>query len=184
VSALFKDHPLTDAERLWLEAVYEDSLLFDPKTARVRLHDKLPKGFDPKKIDGRFLLNGRKLTFLGISRIHPEAPIVATVERVIRKIHDLILEQPGIETFTAESLGDALGIDETEVGKALEHISTFGGFYSQASGRSDSTGFLSITLAGDNAYDAYLDFESLESLMEQYYESRANTSEGSGARRE
>jgi len=56
MSPSFKDHPLTDAERLWLEAAYEDGPLFDPKIAKVRLHDKLPKGFDPKKIDGRFLV--------------------------------------------------------------------------------------------------------------------------------
>ena len=45
-----------------------------------------------------------------------------------------------------------------------------GNFISSATGPSDGKGYSKIELAGYNQYDAYLRFENLEDLMEQYYE--------------
>jgi hypothetical protein len=175
MSSSFKDHALSEAEMTWLKAVYQDTQ-FDPKTAKVRLRDKLPRGFDPKKIDSRFLLNGRKLTILGVWKVDPNSPVLKNLERVIFKIRDLIVEQPGIETIAAKGLSEMLELPETEIELALENLSGLGGFYSGASGRSGSAGLFSITLNGDDAYDAYLAFEGIEPLMQQYYERREENS--------
>jgi len=169
MSSSFKDHELTGADKLWLEAVYRD-VQFDPKTAKVRLWDRLPKGFDPKKIDRRFLLNGKKLTILGIWIVDSGSPMLRILELVIFEIREIIFNQPGIETITAEKLSTVLQLPEAEVQKVLGYLSDFGGFFSSASGSSDSVGFSSISLTGDNAYNAYLEFQGLESLMQQYYE--------------
>ncbi len=174
MSSSFKDHVLSEAEMTWLKAVYEDSQ-FDPKMAKVRLREKLPKGFDPKKIDARFLLNGKILTVLGIWKVDPESPELKNLERVILCIRDLILSECGIETITSELLSTKLGIQEPDVQKALGYLTTLGGFYSGASGRTGSTGCWRIELTGDNIYDPYLAFESLESLMQEYYEDRASS---------
>ncbi len=175
MSSSFKDHALSEADITWLKAVYQDTQ-FDPKIAKVTLCDKLPRGFDPKKVDSRFLLNGKKLTILGIWKVDPDSPVLKNLERVIFKIRDLIVEQPGIETITAKGLSEMVQLPETEAEIALENLSGLGGFYSGGSGRSGSAGLLSITLNGDDAYDAYLAFEGLEPLMQQYYERRAENS--------
>jgi hypothetical protein len=99
----FKDHKLSEAEMTWLKAIYQDSE-FDPKKAKVKLRNVLPRGFDPKKIDQRFLIDGRKLTLLGIWRVDPESPALKQIEQVILAIKTLIVEGTGIETVTSEML--------------------------------------------------------------------------------
>jgi hypothetical protein len=181
MSSSFRDHMLSEAEMTWLKAVYEDSH-FDPKMAKVRLRDKLPKGFDPKKIDARFLLNGKILTILGIWKVDPESPVLKNLERVILTIRDLICEASGIETITSELLSTKLGLQEPDVQRALGHLTTLGGFYSGASGHAGSAGYSRIELIGDDIYDAYLAFESLESLMQEYYERHEQHSDASEVR--
>jgi hypothetical protein len=176
MNSSFKDHMLSEAELTWLKAVYEDSH-FDPKTAKVRLRDKLPKGFDPKSIDTRFLLNGKILTILGIWKVDPESPVLKNLERVLLTIRDLVFAESGIETITSELLSTKLGLQDVDVQKALGLVTTLGGFYSGASGRAGSDGYSKIELTGDNGYDAYLTFESLESLMQEYYERHAQHSD-------
>jgi len=177
MSSSFKDHVLSEAEMIWLKAVYEDSE-FDPKVAKVSLRDKLPRGFDPKKIDARFLINGKILTILGIWKVDPESPVLKNLERVIGAIRGLIYETPGIETITSELLSTRLSLQEVDVQRSLGYLTTLGGFYSGASGRTGSTGYSRIELTGDDVYDAYLAFQNLEVLMQEYYQSREQQSDG------
>jgi hypothetical protein len=174
MSQSFKDRHVTDAERLWLEAVYREDH-FDVKTTKVKLRERLPRGFDPKKIDTRFLLNGKILTALGIWIIDPQSPILDAIERIIVAVRTMILADPNIETITAQQLSVQLKLPETTVRTALERLSDFGGFYSSAGGRADLPGYSSIHLNGDNAYDAYLAFDNIESLLQQYYERHVET---------
>jgi len=165
----FKDHEFSEAEITWLRAVYHDRE-FDPKKAKVKLRNVLPKGFDPKKIDQRFLIDGKRLTLLGIWRVDPESPALKQLEQVILTIKALILEGTGIETITSELLCAKLGLQGEEARRALGNLDYMSRFYSSASGRSGEVGYGEIRLTGDTAYDGYLAFESLELLLQEYYE--------------
>lgn len=164
----FKDHKFSEADLLWLKEVYE-SEEFDPRVARVKLRDKLPKGFDPMKIDHRFLVDGKNLTILGVWYADPESAVLKHIESVILTIKDLIIKNPGIETITAKQVSSETNIEESNVGIALHNLSTLGKFFSSATGSSDAKGYSKIELSHYGNYDAYLEFENLEDLMEQYY---------------
>jgi hypothetical protein len=81
----------------------------------------------------------------------------------------LIIEKPGIETISAKEIASKSGLDENRVEIAFRNMSSLGHFYSSASGASEAKGYSEIRLSEDNSYDAYLTFESLEDLMEEYY---------------
>ena len=164
----FKDHTFLEAELLWLKGVYE-SKEFDPRVARVKLRDKLPKGFDPRKIDHRFLEDGKNLTILGVWYVDPESAVLKHIESVILYIKDLIIKNPGIETITAKQVSSETNIEESNVEIALHNLSTLGNFFSSATGSSNAKGFSKIKLSHYSNYDAYLGFETLADLLEQYY---------------
>jgi hypothetical protein len=162
----FKDHKFSEAELTWLKAIYHDHE-FDPKKAKVSLRNVLPRGFDPKKIDQRFLIDGKKLTLLGIWRVDPESVVLKQLEQVILTIKALILEGTGIETVTAELLCAKLGLQEEEARRALGNLDHIGHFFSTASGKAAEVGYSHIGLTGDTAYDDYLAFQDLELLLQE-----------------
>jgi len=175
----FKDHKFSEAELLWLTEVYK-SKEFDPRVARVKLRDKLPKGFDPMKIDDRFLVNGKNLTVLGVWCLDPDSILIKHIKSVIIAIKDLIIKNPGIQTITAKQVSSETKIEESYVGIALQNLSTLGNFISSATGFSDAIGYSKIELSDYTQYDAYLGFENFEDLMEQYYKGHGRHYETGG----
>ena len=168
MSHSFKNHKLSDAEKLWLQEVYKAEE-FDPKIAKVKLRDKLPKGFNPKDIDRRLLMDGKNLTIIGVWHADPNSVTPKHIETVILAIKDLIIKNPGIEAIRAKQISASTDLEESLVEIALWNMSGLGRFFSSASGSSEAKGYSKIELSGDDAYDEYLKFESLENLMEEYY---------------
>jgi len=164
----FKNHQLEDYEKLWVQEVY-NSEDFDPKVAKVKLRDKLPRKFDPKKIDNRLLINGKDLTLIGVWHADPNSVIFKHIETVILAIRDLIIKKPGVEVVSAKEMALNLNLDEENVEGAFNNMSSLGNFYSSASGSSATKGYSEIRLSKDDSYDEYLNFESIEDLMEEYY---------------
>ncbi len=177
MSHSFKNHKISDAEGLWLREVYKAEE-FDPKIAKVRLRDKLPKGFNPKEIDQRILRDGKNLTIIGVWYADPTAVILKHIETVILAIKDLIIKNPGVEVITAKQVSASTDLEESLVEIALWNMSGLGRFFSSASGSSDAKGYSQIQLSEDDSYDAYLDFDNLENLMENYYKRLGETSNG------
>ncbi len=175
MSHSFKNHKLSDAERLWLQEAYKAEE-FDPKIAKVKLRDKLPKGFNPKEIDQRLLRDGKNLTIIGVWHADPNSVMLKHIETGILAIKDLIIKNHGIEVITAKQVSANTDLEESLVEIALRNISDLGRFISSASGSSDAKGYSQIELSGDDAYDAYLDFDNLENLMEDYYKILGETS--------
>ena len=68
----FKEHKLSKEEMVWLKEVFNNlGKEFDPKIAKVKLRNELPKGFDPKSIDKIFLSDGKILTlFSDVSKVY------------------------------------------------------------------------------------------------------------------
>lgn len=169
MSESFKNHKLSDEEILWIKEIYQ-SKEFDSRVARVKLKDKLSKGFNPKKIDNRFVLEGKHLTALGVWLADPKSLILQHIESVIVCIRHLIIKNPGIVTITAKQVSDETGIEEPLIAIAFRNLSGLGRFFSSATGSSEEKGYSKIELSADDAYDAYLEFENLESLLERFYE--------------
>lgn len=168
MSNSFKNHKLEDYEKLWLQEVY-NSEDFDPKVAKVKLRDKLPRKFDPKKIDDKLLINGKILTLIGVWHAYPNSVIFKHIKTVILAVRDLIIKKPGIEVVSAKKIALSSKLDEKCVEIAFNNMGSLGDFYSSASGSSEVKGYSEIKLSDDNSYDRYLNFESIEDLMEEYY---------------
>ena len=164
----FKNHPIADDEKLWLQEIY-NSEDFDPKVAKVKLRDKLPRKFNPLNIDERLLTDGKHLTIIGVWHADPNSVIFKHIETGIIAIRDLIIKKPGVEVVSAKEIALNTGLDEKHVEIAFRNMSSLGHFYSSASGSSEAKGYYEIKLSDDNSYDEYLNFESLEDLMEAYY---------------
>ena len=168
MSHSFKNHQLEDYEKLWLQEIY-NSEDFDPKVAKVKLRDKLPRKFNPKKIDKRLLIDGKNLTLIGVWHADSNSVIFKHIETVITTIRDLIIKKPGVEVVSAKEIALNSKLDEKYVEIAFNNLGSLGDFYSGASGSSEAKGYSEIKLSNDNSYDGYLNFESIEDLMEEYY---------------
>ncbi|MFC1538329.1 hypothetical protein ACFL6H_02810 [Candidatus Latescibacterota bacterium] len=164
----FKKHKLSEAEKIWLQEVYT-TVEFDLKIAKVKLRNKLPKDFDPKKIDKRLLFEGKNLTPIGVWHIDKNSELLKNIETVILAIKDLIIKKPGIENISAKQISIITKIEESKVGIALWDMNYLGHFFYSVSSPADVKGYSSITLSSDDAYDEYLKYENLENLMEEYY---------------
>ena len=175
MSHSFKNHQLEDYEKLWLQEIY-NSEDFDPRVAKVKLRDKLTREFNPEKIDKRLLTNGKRLTMIGVWHADPNSDIFKHMEMVITAVRDLIIEKPGVEVVLAKEIALKTNLEEKYVEIAFNNLGSLGDFYSSASGSSEAKGYSEIRLSKDNSYDAYLDFESIEDLMEEFYNRSSYTS--------
>ncbi len=162
----FKEHKLSNAEKLWLlEAAKAPD--FEPRATKVLLRDKLPPDFAPNNIEYRFYANG-KLMLLGLYLVDPDNPMFKTMDVVIRNITSQIISNPRLERIKAADIAVASGISESEVSAAFGHLSELGRFYSGASG-AGGHGLSELTLQGDDSYDEYLRYLSLDDLLERQY---------------
>lgn len=171
----FKNHQLEDYEKLWLQEIY-NSEDFDSRVAKVKLRDKLPREFNPEKIDKRLLTNGKHLTIIGVWHADPNSDIFKHMEMVITAVRDLIIKKPGVEVVSAKEIALNSKLDEKYVEIAFHNLGSLGDFYSGASGSSEAEGYSEIKLSNDNSYDGYLNFESMEDLMEEFYNRSSYTS--------
>lgn len=161
----YKKHKLSDSEKLWLTEASKTPD-FDPKVAKVLLRDVLPRDFHPNNIDYRFYAHG-KLTLLGLSLIDPDNPIFEMSDTVIKTVKGLIINNPHLETVKAVDVAAASGLSEQNVTTILGHIGELGRFYSAASGVGG--GYNQFTLQGEDAFDEYLHYNSLDELLERRY---------------
>ncbi len=176
MSSSYKDHKFSEAEILWMKEVYGTEN-FDPKIAKIKLKDKLPKQFNQKSIDNRFLIDGKKLTLFGLWHIEPQSTFFKIVEKVILGIRDIIFDNPGIEQISSEQISARVGLEKENVEVALSNLNLFGSFYSSAQHPEGSAGIDLIGLSGDEAYDAYLAFENLDQLLDETYKRYENVRE-------
>lgn len=164
----FQKAQLTDHERLWLREVHE-SQEFDVRKTKVKLYGKIPNNFEPRKIDSR-LYRYDHLSLVGIWHIDPNNKIFSEVAQIIAKIKEMILLSPGVDRVSATDLAEKTGIQELDVEVALRLMTDLGNFMGGASSSGNSRGYSSISFpTGDEGYDAYLSYENLNKLMEDFY---------------
>jgi hypothetical protein len=162
----FEKHELTEAESLWLKEASQPG--FRPKIARVALRDKLPRDFDPSRIDRRFYVDG-SLTLLGRWRVDPGDPVFGELDRVIRSIRDLIFAQPETAEVSSEQIAEFVALDPTRVAKLMGMLAPLGRFYSSASGAGDDQGLTKLFFVDDNVYLDFIQYEAIEKLLNRQY---------------
>lgn len=163
---------MADDEKLWLIEVV-NNVPFDPRVAKVKLKDKLPKGFQPSSIDSR-LLSGNSITIIGLWHVHPESETFSYIDKVIRAIREKILSLPGISRVTSDDIAKATNLDTETVEITFYNLGAIGNFFSGATGTSEQNRYSFLELSGDNSYDAYLYYEGIDELLERYYLERGN----------
>ncbi len=164
----FKQARLNNDEELWVREVYQ-SQESDVRKTKVKLYGKISNDFDPRKIDYR-LFRYDHPTLLGIWVIDPESKVFENVAQVISKIKEMILKTPGIDRIAAADLAGNIGLQTQDVEVALRLMCDLGNFMGGASTNSNNGGYASINFPpGDDGYDAYLSYENLDNLMEEFY---------------
>lgn len=164
----FKNIKLTPAELIWLREVnsHKD---FGVRKAKIKLRNQLPIDFDQNNIDLRILRRDH-LTLIGRWLIAPEDNVFSEVATIIETIRDLIIEDDDLKTITAKEVSDKSGLDIDAVSSGMYLMAEMGRFFSSATGDSSNQhGFVSLSFEGDDAFDAYLKFSDIESLMEDFY---------------
>ena len=162
-----RQHRFNAVEELWLREAVTQPL--DPRVAKVRLFGKIPKDFDPTRIDSRFY-SQNQLTLLGLWYIDPGHVLFGKLDTVVRFIRTAIIEKPGIETFQAQDVAAATGFSVADVGRVFYELGQLGMFLSAASGLSNSREYSTMSLSGANSYDAYLNYSSMEALLQNIYD--------------
>lgn len=168
MSSSYKDHKFSEAEILWMKEAHQTEK-FDPKIAKIKLRDKLPKQFNPKNIDSRFLIDGKKLTLLGRWHVDPKSTFFEIVEKVILGIRGIIFDKPGIDKISSELISSKTGLEKQRVEIALSNLNLYGRFYNSVQYAENSAHITLIGLSGDDAYDAYLEFENIDQLLDETY---------------
>jgi nucleoside 2-deoxyribosyltransferase len=168
----YLEHALAPADLLWLTEVAK-SPTFSPRMAKIKLFDKLPRGFSPERIDMRFYVNDH-LTPLGLRRVDPSNDLFRTMDLTVRAVRERILKDPNVSQITADEIAGDTGLTSNTVGASLYALGQVGRFFSGASGSaSDTQMYNAIQFSDHGAFDGYLEYIDLDTLFEASYVQRA-----------
>lgn len=163
----FLKHQFTEEEQLWLREVKVGES-YDMRLTKAKLYGKIPKDFQPERIDRRFF-DQKCLTALGVRVIFPEDPILKTIDAIIISIRSQILSSPGIDGLYISDIAKMIDKSEPETRRALALLVDLGAFFSGSSQGSDGKREY-VWLTGDHGYDEFLQYESLDALLERQYD--------------
>jgi serine/threonine protein kinase len=160
---------LTEPQRIWLEAIYSKFKKEEPPSARalsVELRDKLPKDFDPEKINTHLLRSGIDITILGIALLDLDSEIVRRTDRIIRDIQKRLLSNPDIKGISATEISQSTEIPEYDVAVILEMLS-FTSLFHGSGTRYGPKGWATFNIE-DRAFKQYFKYEGMEQLLESF----------------
>ncbi len=164
---------ISQDEERWLRRLYEAlnaGKEIDPRRLRIEMREELSTDFHPSQIDS-LLIRGSEISLLGILLVDPESEVIANTERVILRIREMLFENPGLERVTAEQVADHLDLSADAVSIAFGMMSGIGRFWSGASGTGSGRRYDQIDTSGEEPLYQYLQFVSLDKVMEDYIES-------------
>ncbi len=165
----FKNLKLTKADQLWLTAIYENDCIPDPATFKVRLHEKLPKGFRYENLHRTFIWDNR-LNMLGIWVINPNDKIFGYLDKTIKAIKSEIEKTPKLDSITAEKIAKLTKISIEDAKEALGYLGHHGSFWSTARGVGGEFGQEVIGFSGVEHIDLYLNYKDIPTLLGEMWE--------------
>src|SRR5687767_7285700 len=104
--------PLTNAERLWMNEVYQlqlKAIVVDQRFIWSKLYDKIPD-FDPKSVDPKLLFNAERLSILGIVALEQNEGFLDKFDCIIKAIRKLILEYNQQDHILVNSVRQQTGL--------------------------------------------------------------------------
>src|SRR5258706_325429 len=118
----FKEHQITEPEKLWLQEMAQSTLRFDRRLAMVTLLGKLPENFEPERIDRRLCLEGR-VTLVGRWHLNNADSIFHTLNEVILAIRNQIIKRTNtIQEISAPELSKLIDIEQPIIFRALKDL--------------------------------------------------------------
>jgi hypothetical protein len=173
----------SEPERIWMEAIYskvKNGEQIDTRVIKTELWGKLPRNFDPYKIDRRLVLNVTDITLLGIWHIDPDSELIRETDQIITCIRDMLLKNPKLKDFSAESVANSTGIPLNKVAMIFEKfLRQLGNFQERATIHVENgqrIGYATIGIESERGFDAYWSYEGMEPLMQDFYKSLAPSS--------
>lgn len=103
----FPELELSEAERTWLEAVYEEFREGDevvPRILKAKLEDQLPRDFNPKEIDRRLLSGPTTLTLLGVYHVDPHSSLLDLLRVTLQHVMNAFQRTSLRESDSSECL--------------------------------------------------------------------------------
>jgi hypothetical protein len=160
---------VTEAQKSWIDELYSQlraGLPYQYRYIRAKLFNILPDEFDPKQIDQR-LVNGGRLTVLGIMSVDPESNILEICDKIIRAIRDELINDPTAINFSSESIAKKIEFTDEDVRFSLGVLSSLGRFWSSSTGSGFSIS--SINTDHDDVFDEYLNYKGMEDLLDRKF---------------
>ncbi|KKK84103.1 hypothetical protein LCGC14_2786710, partial [marine sediment metagenome] len=174
---------ITDEQNLWLENCYLYLGQNNPRIVRelkAKLYPKISASFNPNTIDSRLLLGGAAITLLGILHVDPNPDWLQRINRLLKTIKNMILQDPTLEKIDVEQLVQKVSMDRQQILKHMNLVSHYGPFWDGHS--LDQNGLKSLSINSDAVYDAYLKFESIEDLIDEKFVQKPIESDGFGTK--
>lgn len=165
---------LSDSTRTWLE--YATNVeAFDPRVAKAKFFEQLPRDFNPRGIDHRLYNNDAPTIFAYRIFRDNYAPIV-NAEKVALAVQSIILDKPGVENIAASDIASKANLQIADVVSAmsiLQELTSFASGWQNAYG--STIGQAAYTFQGPSGYDAVLAFKTIDKLLADVFELRAPT---------
>jgi hypothetical protein len=158
-----------------MKAIYSRIKKGEPINSRelkVELRDKLPRKFNPFKIDRRLVINGSAITLLGIWHIDPDSDLIQKTDKIITCIRDMIFKSPMLKEFSAELVANSTNIPVHEVAMIFEKfLRQLGDFQESATTYVENgkrIGYATIGIESEGGFDQYWNYEGMEPLMQEF----------------
>ena len=132
------------------------------------LHGKLPRDFDPDRIDRRFY-HDHAVTLMAFRLLKPDHELLKNVEKVALAVQAEILRSPGIDQLTIDELSELTGLGRHETDAAIKALGAIGPFFTGVSDGNSYRMPRTCFINGDRGYDAPLAFTTLDDAMAKAY---------------
>lgn len=159
---------LTKSERIWLEKIYSyDYHIFDDKSTRIDLADKLEKGFDHKKIDYRLLRDGR-LTLIGLWHIDHTNKYFVIVTGIILFLKEFLKSYDfGFRLSIKDIIGKVI-YEQREISIAFMLMNDLGFFKGGSLLRNSGMDQMEIGIE-NGGIDGIIYFENIYDVMDEFF---------------
>ena len=173
VNTSLLDHQFSKADRLWLDYAVA-AQPFDRRIARAKLHQQLPRNFNPDRIDRRFYRDNA-VTLMGLRLFKPDHELLKNVEKVALAVQNEILKSPGVDELTLDQIKEITGLDGLQTIAAIHALGELSPFFTGMSDATHSGRPRTYFINGNYGYDAPLAFTTLDDALMKAYRIEATS---------
>lgn len=165
---------ISEPEKLWMEKIFSNMISGEQsyvRSIKAELWGQIPTKFDPSTIDERLVYGSIGLTLYGLINIHQDTDLCEKTEKVILCIREKLLKEKMIDKLMVEDIVSATNIDIHEITVIFSLLNPLGNFYSSAYSTTINEKQVYSQLGiDDNVFNEYYTFETIEQLLNNYYE--------------